>query len=375
MRRFLPALGLAAALAGLACSKETPTRIPVNENRSPEILGVDVNPQRVLAFHEIRVNCRARDKDNDRLHYEWEATGGTFPLGSQSSTVRWKSPAVGKQHTIRVSVSDLEETTSSSLVVPIVGILPPDTLTFTNGANLVTLFWPPSIDNDLEGWSGYEVFASDRDLADVPAEELAPYRLTSEPITRTEYRVSFASPGARKFYKVISRRDYEGVVERSSAGPQIETAPPVTGLNRDPLYEIGSRRGRSAVHLPGGEVEVIDPALKERFDFYLGTSSETDAGGALQLKSPSRLAYIEPSWAGRTTLFREVPEDWSGSIPPRAPDGYADVVPAKQGVVYAVYTAEGHYAKLRVLELRGASPERRIEFQWAWQPIEDYPRY
>lgn len=374
MRRLPPAT-IGVLLLAAACSKETPTRIPVQENRPPEILGIDLRPERVLAFHEIRATCRARDRDNQPMFFKWEASAGNFPLGFRAQAVSWRSPATGSIHTLRVTVTDTQESTTASIDVPIAFILPPDSLRFVNGANLVTLSWPQSPDAGLEGWSGYEIYAASRDLAGLPAEELAPYRLTPQPTTRLEYRVSPAEPGVRIFYRILSRRDYAGIVERSPGGPQVDTAPPLAGLNREPLYEMASRRGRKAVHLPGGEVEAIDPGNVSRFDFYLGTSSSNDGPGTPQLKSPDRLAYLDPAWGGRQTLFRELKGDWSNSKPPPAPEGYTPSVLARQGVVYAMYTADGHYAKVRILELRGAYPERRVEYQWAWQPLGGYERY
>jgi hypothetical protein len=154
---------------------------------------------------------------------------------------------------------------------------------------------------------------------------------------------------------------------------EIDTASRLRGLAALPLYEIESIRGSWGIHLPDGSVQPLDPAHVDMVDIYLGTDSPIDQGGLLRLKSPSLLAYRDPAWSTRTTGIQEIEEGWGEPIAPE--DEYLDQVPVAPGRVYAIRTPEGHYAKLHISQIPGAPPERRIWFQWAWQPLQGYPRY
>jgi hypothetical protein len=371
MRRFVPWLALALLFGG--CDKETKPQTPKERNFPPEIRAVSVQANRVLASQLVQVNCGAFDRDNDVLGYRWEASEGSFPFGRTSAISRWQTPPSLDTQTLSVIVTDLIDTVSADLEVSFVGVAPPGSLGFINGSTLVDLSWEACIDEEADAWTGYEVYASTQSLIGLPPESLGPYRLTPEPIKRRQFRVLAVTPGEKRYYQVRSRRDYAGLTEISTEGPEIDTASRLRGLAALPLYEIGSVRGSSGIHMPDGSIQPLDPDRIDLVDVYLGTESPTDEGGPLRLKSPSLLAYLDPAWAERTTGIQEIEPDWGAPYAPE--EGYLDQVPARPGRVYAIRTPEGHYAKLHISQVPGAPPERRIWFQWAWQPLQGYPRY
>lgn len=366
-------LGLLLVAATSACDKETKP-LPPPGNRSPEILEVLIRPDRVLADQDAYVSCRARDRDGDFLKFTWSASGGSFPSGNSRSTVRWRTPVSRIPYTVTCVVTDFIDTVHASLEVPIDRVAPPDTLSFINGSNVIELSWLEAADAGVENWRGYEVYAADRSMAELPEDSLLRYRITFEPIDRLNHRVTSVPLGARRYYTIRSRRDYAGFVERSATGPEIETAPRLDGFGRVPVYEIRSRRGAKGIHLPDGSVVPADAADVAGLDLYLGTSDAQDSGGMLMLKSPDRLAYRDPAWAGRVTGFFDLGNDWHLPAPPNDAVIVREIPVTKDDVI-GVLTAEGHFGKIRILELAGSSPERRIEFQWAWQPIPGYPRF
>jgi hypothetical protein len=365
---------LIVLLAGLpfGCAKETKPSPPA-ENNPPEIQSMETRPARILAAEQIYVTCRARDRDKEYLKYWWGASSGDFPAGNVLSTVAWVSPSRLGSQTLQVWVTDFEDTVSTTLPVEVVRVDPPDSVWFYNGANLINVAWSEAPDASVAHWSGYEVYAASRSLVDAPPETLAAHRMTPLPLDRLEYRILSVTPGQRVFVHVRSRRDYDGVTERSIAGPEFETAARLDGFGEGSLYEVSSRRGAKGVHLPGGSVESLDPQQTSRIDIYLGTSSTTDGPGELWLKSPSQLAYRDPAWAGRVTGIQELGTVWDVAVPGEGP--MLREVQLTNRMVYALYTGDGHYAKFRVLDIHGSRPERRIEFQWAWQPLPDYPRF
>ena len=371
MQRMIPWLVLALLFG--ACDKETKPLPPRDRNFPPEIRVVSVQAERVLASQLVQVNCGAFDRDNDVLGYRWTATDGVFPFGRTSSIVRWKSPSVGDTQTLSVIVTDVVDTAYADLEVLLEGVAPPGSLAFINGTTLVDLSWKACIDDGIDAWTGYDVYGSTQSLVGLSGASLDPYRLTTAPIRRRQFRVLGVTPGEKTYYAVRSRRDYDGIVEISEHGPEIDTASRLRGLAGLPLYEIESARGANGIHMPDGSIHPLDPDQIDLVDIYLGTESPTDEGGVLFLKSPSLLAYRDPAWAARTTGFQQIDEDWGAPIAPV--EGYLDLVPVAAGHIYAVRTSEGHYAKLHVSQVPGAPPERRIWFQWAWQPAAGYPRY
>jgi hypothetical protein len=371
MQRVIP--WLAVALLVGACDKETKPLTPKERNFPPEIREVSVQADRVLASQVVQVNCGAFDRDNDVLGYRWSASGGSFPFGRTSSIARWKTPSIRDTQTLSVIVTDLVDTSYADIEVSLTQVALPGSLGFINGTTLVDLSWEASIDEGVDEWSGYEVYGSTQSLAGLPPESLDPYRLTPSPIERRRFRVLGVEPGEKIYYQIRSRRDYEGIVEISPDGPEIDTAARLRGLAGVPLYEIGSIRGSSGIHMPDGSVRPLDADQVDEVDLYLGTESPTDEGGSLRLKSPSLLAYLDPAWAGRQTGIQQIEEGWGDPVAPE--DGYVDQVPVGPGRIYAIRTPEGHYAKLHISQVPGAPPERRIWFQWAWQPAVDYRRY
>lgn len=373
MSRNLSWLLLAIALVG--CDKRTDPIQPTDRNFPPEIVSLRLRPDRVLANHEVQVLCSARDRDADPLGYRWTATAGAFQGGFQLPIVRWLSPPVEEPSTLFVQVTDLRDTVRAQIEIVPQRVLAPDSLEFQNGASLIDLRWPHSPDRTIASWTGYDLYAAPRSIAALPPDSVDRYRITGAPVDREQYRVVGVAPGERTFYHVRSRRDYLGIVEVSSEGPEIETAARLDGFGSRSLFEIGARpgRGEMGVRLRDGAVLPLEPSDVSDFDLYLGTADPEDQGGDLRVKSVSLLAYRDARWGARETGIRELGEDWAIPIAPE--DGYAAQAPLVVARVYAIRTADGRYAKFRVNELRGSPPERRVEFQWAWQPAAGYPRF
>jgi hypothetical protein len=383
MRRCIPWIGIYVLLNLFGCAKETERRVPGSQNHPPQITSVTVRPNRVLALHQVYVLCIARDVEDTYLKFRWQATAGDFPAGNQLPGVTWKSPPTLGSQTLKVWVTDYKDTVSTEIVVEVSRVASPDTLAFSNGINVVSLKWPGVADSTIDGWSGYEVYLAPRSMVGMSEQDLSAYRITSSPTPWLTYRISPLEPGNVVYCQVRSRRDYLGIVERAASGPEIETAVRPDGFASDPhsgettpLYEVKSRRGAFGLHLPGGEIEPLDPSQRDQFDLYVGSSGPEDGPGTLQLKSPSGLSYADPAWSGRVTGFWRLDGDWSTPIPPENPP-LESSVPVVLNAVYGLYTADGHFAKIWVLpdDRTGIYPNRRVWIKWAWQPIPGYPRF
>lgn len=360
-----------AAAAFLSCAKTTEP-IPPHGNYPPEIKAMAYSPSPPHAWQRISFQCTAADQNNDPLTYSWATTGGGFPDGNQAVAVVWRTPTTLGPQTLTVRVTDGTEPVTRDTTVVIVRMSPPGELTYTNGSNLVDLQWQPTVDDGLDGFVGYEVYSAGHTFESMPEESLADHILTPTPINRLQYRDLTAAPGEKRYYQIRARRNYSGIVERSPGGPEIDTASRIDGFG-DALYEIASAHGAYGVQLRSGRQFPIEIAYRDSIDLYLGTPGD-DGGGDVYLKSPSLLAYRDAAWGARATLLQSLGENWEATTP--ASDiSWEESLPAVVGRVYALKTADGHYGKFRVLELRASPPERRIEFQWAWQPLAEYPRF
>jgi hypothetical protein len=383
MRQCLPWFGILSVCLLGACDKQTQDHLPGAENHPPQITLVAVRPARVLAFQQVLAVCAARDADQDFLKFGWSASAGEFPAGNQSSIVTWKSPpSVGKQ-TLTVWATDFEDTVSADLEVDIAGVASPESLRFSNGVNVINLNWAGVSDSTIDGWSGYEVFVAPRSMIGLSEAEILTYLVSPNPMLLRSSRVTPVEPGNVIYCQVRSRRDYEGVVERGQSGPEISSAARLDGYavnavtgETSPLYEVKSLRGAFGLHIPGGQIEALDPAQRERFDIYIGSSGAEDGPGVLMLKSPSSLAYADPSWSGRVTGIWPLDGDWSTPVPPENPSLSTEVT-IGLNEVYGIYTADGHYGKIWILpdDRVGIYPNRRLWVKWAWQPIQGYPRF
>jgi hypothetical protein len=366
---------LAASLLLLSCAKETKTLAP-HGNYPPEITAMGVNPPIVHAYETVYVQCTARDKNSDPLTYRWSATAGGFPQGNLQPSVAWRSPAGFRPDTLHVTVNDGKESVGRDTVLTITRIAAPGEIRYVNGSNLIDLRWRATPDSTLGGFAGYEIYSATRSLEGMPEESLAAHALTPSPLMRLDYRDLTARIGVKRYYRIRARRDYLGVIERSDAGPEIDTAARLDGLSQSSLYEVASVHGAYGVQIKTGRQFPIDPAYRDSIDVYLGTTASNDVGGNLLLKSPSLLAYRDPSWSARVTQIQRRGEDWSVATPaPEDSAAWGDYAAAATGSVYALRTADGHYAKFQIVDSHASPPERRIEFHWAWQPIPDYPRF
>jgi hypothetical protein len=359
-----------------ACAKETKPP-PKHGNYAPEILTIGWTPSIAHPWEEVQVFCTTRDEDRDNVTYRWNASAGGFPSGDEQQFVQFHTPPSFSAVQIWVTVSDGKDTARRDTTITLSGIVPPPRLEFINSPNLVDLQWTQSPDEHLEGFQGYEIYVAPRSVEGLPDDSLPKYRLTTEPIPRTHYRVTPVPAGVRRFYNVRSRRQFPAVTEQSKTGAEIETAVAVYGFG-DALYEIGSSSTRKGVRLSTGrQFAIDDPAVRDSIDFYLGTQDPEDRAVSRRppyLKSPSLLAYRDAGWTARITQFQRLGRDWTVSLPSAsAPWTMSDSVAV--GDVFAVRTSEGHYGKVQILEMYASPPNRYVQFQWAWQPIPQYERF
>lgn len=81
-----------------ACKKDK------DENKSPSITSVMVNPASVNANGIVAITVIATDPDNDPLTYAYTVTGGS--VSGIGAAVSWTAPSTAGAHSVTVTVSD-----------------------------------------------------------------------------------------------------------------------------------------------------------------------------------------------------------------------------------------------------------------------------
>ena len=92
--------------------------ITVRINHLPAILSLTASEERPLPLEVCQLECRAEDRDNDSLSYNWEAEGGN--ISGEGSVVSWTAPEEAGSYDIRVLVEDVmggKSTTSLTINV------------------------------------------------------------------------------------------------------------------------------------------------------------------------------------------------------------------------------------------------------------------
>ena len=368
---------LAAALALTSGCNSGSTVAFEDENDPPVIRRILMTPERAHAAEQINVRVEAVDGDpGTDLRYRWEVTRGSFPLGRTIPGVQWNTALERGIDTLTVRVTDLEDTVYASKVVELVLPAEPPSLSTVNFSNLADLRWAESIDDGIQHWKGYLVYAGQEDLRGRSEEELEPFLLDETPTRMTSRRVLGLEIGTRYFFHVRSVREYEGVVERGPLSEPIDMSPRPENLIAQ-VFEMARFTGGHGVDLSEQSrllLDPNDPSPLPDVDLYLGTSDFLDGPGTLMLKSVSLLSNRNEAWAGREVLIKSLEEaEWDVST--TTDDEWSTSAPAIRDRVYAVKTPEGNYAKIRVTDVQGGHPNRTVRLQVAYQTLSGYPNF
>ncbi len=90
---------------------------PGNKNFAPMISVFETDSEIVLPGTEVSIRLQADDLENDILTYTWYASDGEI-TGDESGAI-WKAPDNEKKYSIRVTVSDGANTTTSTIDIQV----------------------------------------------------------------------------------------------------------------------------------------------------------------------------------------------------------------------------------------------------------------
>ncbi len=343
-------------------------------NQSPNIALIDFIDEKIHASENVGVQALAEDPDGDGLAYLWSTTRGTFPNGRSGPRVVWRTPELKGMDTLTVRVTDFQDTVFASVVSEMVLPDPPESLWSVAFSNQADVEWLPSIDEKIEHWQGYLVYAAEKSLAGIPEDQLAPYRITPAPITRRAIRFLDLEIGRKYFFHVRGVREYGSTFEQTPMGMEIDMSPRPEG-NLSQFLEIASG-APVAFDISRGRVEVFDPAnddRKELRDLILDRSTN-DRESPLILRSVSHLSEFDDEWLERPVVIKSLGFDWEISSTD-IKTGWVSESTFEELEVFAIRTPDGHYGKFQVTNITGFAPRRIIWLRWAYQTIPDYPRF
>jgi len=265
---------------------------------------------------------------------------------------------------------------------------PPTDLVVVNSSNEVNLSWDETPDQGLGDFQGYNVYRHTSSMAGMTSTQLRTYLLpkSSSQVTVAgqveQYRDATAVNGTRYYYRVVAVKG--GDFDDFSQGIELDTAPRPE-FDSDTVYEFAAANQPSGLRLQSGNAFRMTSQLlvladnRDSIDVYIGTSHATDGGsGTLRLKSPHLVDNSDSAWAGRDAdiMYLGNSEDAWDAYAPEA-TGWADFQDEAltEGAVFAVRTPDGHYAKLRVIDVDGTAPQRQVRCRIAYQPLPNYPRF
>ncbi len=78
--------------------------ISVRENHPPQINPLSTSDERVIPLGHCTITCDAFDPDDDKLSYEWSASGGS--ISGTGPVITWTAPETADTYTITVEVKD-----------------------------------------------------------------------------------------------------------------------------------------------------------------------------------------------------------------------------------------------------------------------------
>jgi hypothetical protein len=256
---------------------------------------------------------------------------------------------------------------------------PPTNLTFVNGDNRVDLDWDPSPDATWDSFVGYNVYRHTESLAGVADADLAQYRIVTRTASQTSYSDIDAVNGTMYYYTVRGARDNGDLTQPTN---EIDTAARPEGLVTLFEFEATGPSGFDLSDLADTALTMTsnNPDNTGLVDFYLGTTGENDESDQpLALKSPHLLggswtrmaafkALVNPTDSQTTSTGFQLESITMGATVEEISDRVIVVrTPQENG--------EFHYGKLAVITTSGDAGDRRIQFQWTFQLIPNYPRF
>ena len=281
-------------------------------------------------------------------------------------------------------------------------LAPPTSLTAVTGEFTVDLAWSRSPFESSGRFAGYNVYVDTVSIAafsdSISASLLEARKVNAAPVTGTSFHVLSLADGSslvkgRKYYFHVRTLREDGRV--SEASNEVDTAPRPEGDNdfgsEDLLmYDFdATTTSRSAFGWDrsiGDGQSYTTAEINENFiDFFMAEEPNSSDDGSLFL-SPAQASFVSHWTVRHKTLFMDLGVGDAAWKTLMAPDTTAmtETVKVKEDHTYALYTQDGYWVKLRVVEFKKNLPVagsqgtvrlNRVKFDYAFQLIQGYGRF
>lgn len=246
-----------------------------------------------------------------------------------------------------------------------------------NGTDAIAISWGRSSDEGVGNFEGYIIYWNpNSSLAGIQPPDF-PQTAESDSVLKGEpksYTIQGLTQGTKYFIHV---RAYKSNGDFSRGTNELDAAPRPEGTGT--IYEkAAALENDSGFDFSEGTSFSFVIENRDNIDIYLGTVNANDSGGDLQLKSPDQVQSAN-DWSSRASFIKDegtadTQADYD-EVSSTEDTGWQKKSAVLLNHVYAIKTPENHYVKLWVTAVSGSSPNRTITFQWAYQPIVNYPSF
>ncbi|MCK5833083.1 fibronectin type III domain-containing protein [bacterium] len=249
----------------------------------------------------------------------------------------------------------------------------PDSLWFINNFTQAIVEWEPLIQPD--DIAGYLAFVSDKPISEASnLREIIHLKVNSEPISSNSFIVTNIEPN-KNYYIRLAPITGDGRLGELSHQLIIGTKP----RRKTEIHEFMSKLGNPSA-FDFSEYTEISMLYKNAslIDLYLGTNSPGDSYGSLMLKSPSKVQSKYHIWETRNAgiLFMDFLElDAIFDVQELTTFPKTQEEPCRISARYLVRTPDGYELIIKVENIVGGFPNRRVEIQYLYRLVENAPLF
>ncbi|MBN1756206.1 fibronectin type III domain-containing protein [bacterium] len=218
---------------------------------------------------------------------------------------------------------------------------------------------------------GYFVFMANVSLLGYAVDTL-PEPYNSDPVTASEIRVDSLEQGTKYYFHIRSAFGTYDAYTLGDPSNEVQTSPIVFGM--DTLYEFDSP-DPSAYYFEGQHRLSMNHIYSDSIDLFLGT----DGSGNLAFKSPHIVDTDHPEyWEERITQIKKLGSgnwlEYNQTLDSGWNANYFETI-GLSGEVFVVKTPNNHFVKVVISGSSGTTPNRMVEFRFAFQPRVGYNHF
>jgi len=245
---------------------------------------------------------------------------------------------------------------------------PPDISKVVMGESDVTVYWNPSVDEENEDFTGYNVYVfTDSTLYDLAGDNdtLADYLVNDSPITDTTYTITGLKQDTIYYIQVRTVSGEDNVGDYNLSQPYVKASP---RPERTVTLELEvSPSSQCAIDFASGEIGTRGDLSTTWGDMWVDYDSQLDS---VWFDSP-----MHGNTNCRTTLLENKGQMEFDDLWEVTQDPTEESVGIDEGDLIVAKTEDGNYVKIyvEVLDKTGSPPTVKITY--AYQNVTGFPGF